>query len=312
MDKNQKIYVAGHTGLIGSALVRQLKSKGYKNLITATYSELNLKDSRQVQSFFEATKPDYVLLAAGKTGGLYAVDTYGADFIYENLMIQLNIIHMAFLTEAKKLVFFSCSSVYPKMAPQPMKEEAILSSSLEPTSEEFAITKIAGMKMCQAYNKQYGTDFLSVIPTNIYGINQKYEPLNSPVIPSLIRKFHKAKVNKESSVVIWGTGRPARDFLFADDCADACLFLLENNVSNEPINIGSGKDHTIRELAEIIQKTVGYEGEITYDTSKPDGVMTKLQDISKMNRLGWRPKVGLEEGIRLAYEDYLGRLNQSL
>ncbi len=312
MDKNQKIYVAGHQGLIGSALMRRLKAKGYGNLITATYSELNLKDSHQVRSFFEATKPDYVLLAAGKTGGLYATNTYRADFIYENLMIESNIIHMAFLTEVKKLIFFSCSSIYPKMAPQPMKEEAILSGYLEPTNEEFAVAKIAGMKMCEAYNKQYGTNFLSVIPTNVYGINQKYEPLNSPVIPSLIRKFHRAKVTQENSVVILGTGRPARDFLFADDCADACLFLLENNVSNEPINIGTGRDHTIRELAEIMRKVVGYQGTITYDTTQPDGTITKLQDIDKISRLGWKPKVELEEGIRLTYRDYLERSDRLL
>lgn len=305
MDKNLKIYVAGYNGLIGSALLRQLKKRGYTHLITARHSELDLKNPLEVESFFEQTKPDYVFFAAGKTGGLYATNTYRAEFIYENLMMQCNVIHQAFLHEVKKLVFFGCSSIYPKMSQQPMKEESILGGYLEPTNESFAVSKIAGIKMCEAYDQQYGTDFLSVIPTNIYGVNQKYEPLNSPVIPSLIRKFHKAKLAHEPKVTIWGTGRPARDFLFSDDLADACVFLMENYADNAPINIGTGKDHTIRELADVIKKAVGFEGAIEYDISKPDGVITKIQDIGKITALGWKYKTELEEGIKITYQDYL-------
>lgn len=307
MDKKSKIYVAGHTGLVGSALVRQLRRLGFENLILATHAELELGDQLQVRHFFERTRPEYVFLAAGKIGGLYANNTYRAEFIYENLILQSLVIHQAFLSEVKKLMVFGCSSIYPKMAAQPMKEESLLTGSLEPTNEPFAVAKIAGLKMCEAYNQQYGTDFIPVIPTNIYGEGQGYEPLNSPVIPSLIRKFYKAKAVGEKTVTVWGTGRPARDFLFADDLADAAIFLMEKADGAAPINVGTGKDHTIREVAEVIRRTVGYEGEISYDGSKPDGVMTKLQDVTRIAALGWKPKVGFEEGIRRSFQDFLNR-----
>lgn len=307
MDKNSKIYIAGHSGLIGSALVRRLQGQGYTHLITASHAELDLGHQQQVQSFFEQIRPDYVFLTAGKVGGLYANNTYRAEFIYENLILQCHVIHQAFLNEVKKLIFFGCVSIYPKMSPQPMREENLLGGTLEPTNEPFAVAKIAGLKMCEAYNQQYGTDFVSVIPTSIYGANQDYDPMNAPVIPSLIRKFHKAKEAGESKVTVWGTGRPARDFLFADDLADAAIFLMNSWSGCGPINIGTGKDHTVRELAEVIKKVVGYAGEIVYDTSKPDGVGTRLQDISKMSGLGWKYRIELEAGIQKTYEDFLRR-----
>ena len=307
MDKNSKIYIAGHSGLIGSALVRELQSQGYEHLITPSHAELDLSHQQQVQSFFEQTRPDYVFLAAGKVGGLYANNTYRAEFIYENLILQCHVIHQAFLNEVKKLIFFGCVSLYPKMSPQPMKEESILGGYLEPTNEPFAVAKIAGLKMCEAYNQQYGTDFISVIPTSIYGVNQSYEPMNAPVIPSLIRKFHKAKETREQRVTIWGTGRPARDFLFADDLADATIFLMNNYPGSDPINIGTGKDHTIRELVEVIKGVVGYKGDVVYDTSRPDGVGTRLQDVSKITNLGWKYRVELKEGIQKTYNDFLKR-----
>lgn len=307
MEKQTRIYIAGHEGLIGSALVRELRRRGYRNLLMATHRELELKDALQVRNFFEETKPECVFFAAGKVGGLYANNTYRAEFIYENIMAQSHVIHQSFLSEVKKLVFFSCSSVYPKTCSQPMKEDQVLSGVPEPTNEPFAIAKIAGMKMCEAYNQQYGTAFMTVIPTNIYGVNQKYEPFNSPVIPALIRKFHKAKINEEKSVTIWGTGRPARDFLFSDDLADACLFLMENYDGNAPINIGTGRDHTVRELADIIKHVIGFKGEVLFDPSRPDGVPTKLQDITQLTRLGWRYRVDLEQGIQMMYQDCLTR-----
>lgn len=312
MDKDSKIYVAGHGGLIGSAVIRQLQKQGYEHLITASHSELDLGHQQPVRSFFEQTRPDYVFLAAGKTGGLYANNTYRAEFIYENLILQCHVIHQAFLSEVKKLIFFGCASLYPKMCPQPMKEESVLQGSLEPTNEPFAVAKIAGLKMCEAYNQQYGTDFISVIPTNIYGIHQSYDYMNAPVIPSLIRRFHKAKESRDEKVVVWGTGRPARDFLFADDLADASIFLMNNYVGSDPINVGTGRDHTIRELAEVIKKVIGYQGSIDFDASKPDGVGTRLQDIRKIGNLGWKHRVGLEEGIQKTYEDFLTRKDSFL
>ena len=305
MNPGDKIFVAGHRGLIGSALCRRLQDNGYTNLITADRRALELADYVQVKRFFETHRPDYVFLAAGKVGGVYANNTYRAEFIHDNLIIQTNLIHQAFLSEVKKLVFFSCSCVYPKMCPQPMREEHLLSGPLEPTNEPFAIAKIAGMKMCESYNRQYGTDFISVIPTNVYGANQNYDRMNSLVIPALIRKFHDAKESNLKEVVLWGTGRPTRDFLFSDDLADAAIFLTQEYSGNDTFNIGTGKDYSILELAEIVRKIVGFNGKIVYDSSKPDGVIMKLQDVSRLTELGWKYKVELEDGMRIAYRDFL-------
>lgn len=305
MKKDDKIYVAGHRGLIGSAIVRKLAERGYNNILTAEHAVLDLTRQDHVQDFFEFHRPAYVFLAAGKVGGVYANNTYRAEFIYENLIIEANVIHQAFLSEVKKLVFFSCSCVYPKICAQPMREEYLLSGHLEPTNEPFAVAKIAGMKMCESYNRQYGTDFISVIPTNVYGKNQNYDRMNSLVLPAMIRRFHEAKEARHSEVVLWGTGRPTRDFLFSDDLADAAIFLVDQYSGNETFNIGTGKDYTIDELAQIIKQIVGYEGKIVYDTGKPDGVATKLQDVSKLNSLGWSYKIPLEEGVKIAYEDFL-------
>jgi len=305
MNLTDKIYVAGHEGLIGSAILRKMEAEGFLNVVTLNHSELDLMNQDQVQQFFAKERPDYVFFTAGKVGGVYANNTYRAEFIYENLMMQSNVIHQAYLNETKKLIFFSCSSVYPKMCPQPMKEDYLLTGLLEPTNEPFGIAKIAGMKMCESYNRQYGTDFISVIPTNVYGTNQNYVPLNSQVVPAMIRKFHESKINAVPEVVIWGTGRPSRDFIFADDLADATIFLAKNYSENEPLNIGTGKDYTIQELASTIQEVVGYKGEIVYDTSQPEGVIMKLQNISKLSKLGWRYTMELRDGIRLTYEDFL-------
>jgi GDP-L-fucose synthase len=305
MNLADKIYIAGHKGLIGSAILRKLKAEQFSNIIIREHSELDLLNQEQVQQFFKKEKPDYVFFTAGKVGGVYANNTYRAEFIYENSMMQGNVIHQAYLNETKKLIFFSCSSVYPKMCPQPMKEDYLLTGSLEPTNEPFGIAKIAGMKMCESYNRQYGTDFISVIPTNVYGINQNYAPMNSQVVPAMIRKFHEAKVNNSPEVVIWGTGRPSRDFIFSDDLADATIFMVKNYTENEPLNIGTGKDYTIRELASTIQEVIEYKGKITYDTSQPEGVITKLQNISKLSELGWKYTMELRDGINLAYEDFL-------
>jgi len=305
MNLKDRIYVAGHKGLIGSAVIRGLEAEGFSNIITREHSELDLLNQEQVQQFFLEEKPDYVFFTAGRVGGVYANITYRAEFIYENLMMQSNVIHQAYLNETKKLIYFSCSSVYPKMCPQPMEEECLLTGPLEPTNEPFGIAKIAGMKMCESYNRQYGTDFISVTPTNVYGINQNYTPMNSMVVPALIRKFHEAKTNNSPEVSIWGTGRPSRDFIFADDLADASIFLAKNYSDNEPLNIGTGKDYTIHELASIIQDVVGYEGEIVYDKSRPDGVIMKIQNISKLSELGWKYTMELRDGIYLAYKDFL-------
>ena len=305
MNLNDKIYVAGHTGLIGSAILRRLKAEGFSNVICREHSELDLMNQQMVQKFFGEEKPDYVFFTAGKVGGVYANNTYRAEFIYENLMMQSNVIHQAYLNETKKLIFFSCSSVYPKMCPQPMKEDYLLTGSLEPTNEPFGIAKIAGMKMCESYNWQYGSDFTSVIPTNAYGINQDYTPMDSQVVPAMISKFHEAKTNNAPEVVIWGTGRPSRDFIFADDLADATIFIAKNYSENEPLNIGTGKDYTIQELASTIQEVVGYGGKIVYDTSQPEGVIMKLQNISKLSKLGWKYTIELRDGVSLTYKDFL-------
>lgn len=308
MDKNAKIYVAGHTGMVGSALIRKLTEKGYVNLVTRSRGTLDLLDQSAVTAFFEEVKPEYVFFAAGKTGGIYANNTYRADFIYENIMMQNNLIHQSFLNEVRKLTFYACSCIYPKNCPQPMKEEDLLSGFIESTNEPFAIAKIAGLKMCESYNRQYGTDFITVIPTNLYGPSQRYEPTDSLVVPSLIQKFHQAKAMKHDTVTIWGSGRPARDFLYVDDLAEASIFLMENYEGNVLLNVGTGEDCTIAELAEVIKKEAGYEGDVIFDTSLPDGVPKKLQDVSKINDLGWKYSMNLKEGIRSTYQDVLMRI----
>lgn len=305
MEKNSKIFVAGHRGMVGSAIYRKLQKEGYQNIITKTSSELDLRDQKAVADFFNAEKPDYVFLAAAKVGGIVANNTYRADFLYENLAIQNNVIHQSYLNGVKKLMFLGSSCIYPKMAPQPLKEDYLLTGLLEPTNEPYAIAKIAGIKMCDAYRDQYGCNFVSVMPTNLYGLNDNYHSENSHVLPALIRKFDEAKNNGSKDVVIWGTGSPMREFLFADDLADACYYLMENY--NEPnlINIGTGEDLTIKDLALAVKKTVGFEGELVFDTSKPDGTPRKLMDVSKLHKLGWKHQIELEEGLKLAYQDYL-------
>jgi GDP-L-fucose synthase len=307
MNKQDKIYIAGHRGMVGSAISRKLQQDGYQHLVLRTSAELDLRNQQAVSDFFEKEKPDYVFLAAAKVGGILANNTYRAEFIYENLMIEGNIIHSAWKSAVKKLMFLGSSCIYPKMAPQPMKEEYLLTGLLEDTNEPYAIAKIAGIKLCDAYRAQYGCNFISVMPTNLYGPNDHYDLKNSHVLPALIRKFHEAKMNKEPFVMIWGTGEPKREFLYVDDLADACIFLMQNY--NEPglVNIGTGSDLKIIELAEMIARITGYSGGIQKDLSKPDGTPRKLMDHSKMKAMGWEAKVSLEEGIRRVYEEYLGR-----
>ncbi|MBB6273726.1 GDP-L-fucose synthase [Pedobacter cryoconitis] len=307
MEKNAKIYIAGHRGMVGSAIHRKLTSQGFTNLITRTSSELDLRNQQAVADFFALEKPDYVFLAAAKVGGIIANNTYRADFLYENLAIQNNVIHQAYVTGVKKLMFLGSSCIYPKLAPQPLKEEYLLTGLLEETNEPYAIAKIAGIKMCDAYRAQYNCNFISVMPTNLYGYNDNYHPQNSHVLPALIRKFHEAKVNATPEVIIWGSGSPMREFLFADDLADACYFLMENY--NEPhlINIGTGEDLTIRDLALLVKKVTGFEGDLTFDSTKPDGTPRKLMDVSKLHNLGWKHQIELEEGINLAYQDFLAK-----
>ena len=305
MNKNSKIYVAGHRGLVGSAIVRNLQSEGYTNIITRTHSELDLTDQQSVRRFFEEEKPEYVFLAAAKVGGIHANNTYPADFIYDNLMIECNVIKAAHDFNVKKLLFLGSSCIYPKMSPQPIKEEYLLSGYLEPTNEAYAIAKIAGLKMCQYFKKQYGDNFISCMPTNLYGPNDNFDLQNSHVLPALIRKFHEAKVEDKPYVEIWGTGTPRREFLYVDDMADACVFLMKNYDGEETVNIGTGNDITIKELAEITKEVIGYEGELKFDTSKPDGTPRKLLDVSKLNELGWKYKVELKEGITKVYKWYL-------
>lgn len=304
MEKDAKIFVAGHRGLAGSAIVRQLGSNGYGNLVLRSHEELDLIDQPAVNDFFDKEKPEYVFLAAGRVGGIYANSTYPAEFIYNNLQIQNNIIHAAWHYSVKKLLFLGSSCIYPKLASQPMTEESFLSGYLEPTNKPYAVAKIAGIITCQSYNEQYGTNFISVMPTNLYGPNDNYHPQNSHVLPALIRRFHEAKVNNSPTVTIWGTGTPRREFLYSDDLADACLFLMENYNGSEIINIGSGKEITIRELSGTIKQVVGYKGEIEFDASKPDGTPRKLLDCTKLHDLGWKPKVPLEQGLAQAYEDF--------
>lgn len=305
MEKESKIYVAGHRGMVGSAIVRKLTSLGYTNLLTRTSSELDLRNQQQVADFFEVEKPEYVFLAAAKVGGIVANSTYRADFLYENLAIQNNIIHGSYLNKVKKLMFLGSSCIYPKLAPQPLKESYLLSGYLEQTNEPYAIAKIAGIKMCEAYRAQYGCNFISVMPTNLYGTNDSYDLVNSHVLPAMIRKFHEAKDKGASEMTLWGTGSPMREFLHADDLAEACLFLMENYNESELVNIGTGEDVTIKNLAALVKQIIGFQGEIVWDTAKPDGTPRKLMDVSKLHGLGWHHKIALEDGIKLAYQDFL-------
>ena len=305
MEKESKIYVAGHRGMVGSAIVRKLTSLGYTNLLTRTSAELDLRNQQQVADFFDVEKPEFVFLAAAKVGGIVANNTYRADFLYENLAIQNNIIHGSYLNKVKKLMFLGSSCIYPKLAPQPLKESYLLSGYLEQTNEPYAIAKIAGIKMCEAYRAQYGCNFISVMPTNLYGTNDNYDLVNSHVLPAMIRKFHEAKDKGASEMTLWGTGSPMREFLHADDLAEACLFLMENYNESELVNIGTGEDVTIKNLAALVKQIVGFQGEIIWDTSKPDGTPRKLMDVSKLHGLGWHHKIALEDGIKLAYQDFL-------
>ena len=305
MEKESKIYVAGHRGMVGSAIVRKLTSLGYANLLTRTSAELDLRNQQQVSEFFEVEKPEYVFLAAAKVGGIVANNTYRADFLYENLAIQNNIIHGSYLNKVKKLMFLGSSCIYPKLAPQPLKESYLLSGYLEPTNEPYAIAKIAGIKMCEAYRAQYGCNFISVMPTNLYGTNDNYDLVNSHVLPAMIRKFHEAKEKGASEMTLWGTGSPMREFLHADDLAEACLFLMENYNESELVNIGTGEDVTIENLAALVKQIIGFQGDIVWDTAKPDGTPRKLMDVSKLHGLGWHHKIALEDGIKLAYQDFL-------
>lgn len=304
MELTSKIYIAGHRGMVGSAIHRNLQKKGYTNFITRTSAELDLRNQKAVDEFFEKEKPEYVFLAAAKVGGIQANNIYRADFIYENLMIQNNVVHAAYKNKVKKLMFLGSSCIYPKLAPQPLKEEYLLSGYLEDTNEPYAIAKIAGIKLCESYKRQYGCDFISVMPTNLYGPNDNYNLNNSHVLPALIRKFHDAKEKKEPFVEMWGTGTPMREFLHADDMADACVYLMNNYSGDQFVNIGTGVDLTIKDLALLIKKIVGYEGEIKHDLTKPDGTPRKLMDVSYLHRLGWKHKIELEEGIKAVYEDF--------
>ena len=305
MELNDKIYIAGHRGMVGSAIHRALTKLGYTNIITRTSSELDLRNQQDVADFFAEEKPDYVFLAAAKVGGIVANNTYRADFIYENLMIESNIIHQAHVNNVTKLMFLGSSCIYPKMAPQPLREDYLLTGVLEETNEPYAIAKIAGIKLCEAYHDQYGSNFISVMPTNLYGYGDNYHLSNSHVLPALIRKFHEAKEENKPFVEAWGTGSPKREFLFADDLAAACIFLMENYNGRELVNIGTGEDLSIKELTELVAKTTGFEGEIKWDTSKPDGTPRKLMDVSKLHAQGWKHTIDLPEGVALAYQDFL-------
>jgi GDP-L-fucose synthase len=304
MEKDATIYIAGHRGLVGSALHRRLRAQGYSNFIVRTHQELDLENQADVHAFFAAEKPDYVFLAAARVGGIHANDTYPAEFIYNNLLIEVNVIHAAWVQKVKKLCFLGSSCIYPKMAPQPMREEYLLSGPLEPTNEPYAVAKIAGIKLCESYNRQYGTNFISVMPTNLYGPNDNYDAMNSHVLPALIRRFHEAKAAGQDRVAAWGTGSPRREFMYSDDMADACVFLMNTYDGNTFVNIGTGEDITIRELTEIVADVVGYEGVIEWDSTKPDGTPQKLLDVSVLKGLGFTPQVPLRDGIEKAYEDF--------
>lgn len=305
MEKNSKIYVAGHRGMVGSAIVRGLERQGYTNIITRTHSQLDLTDQQAVKQFFADEKPEYVFLAAAKVGGIEANAKHPADFMYENMMLEMNVIHAAWQNGCKKLEFLGSSCIYPRLAPQPMPESCLLTSSLEQTNEAYALAKISGLKYCEYLNRQYGTDYISVMPTNLYGPNDNYHPTHSHVLPALIRRFHEAKEAGVEEVVCWGDGSPLREFLYVDDLADLCIFLMNNYSGNETVNAGTGKELSIKELSETVARVVGYEGRIVWDTTKPNGTPRKLLDVSKAISLGWTYRVELEEGIRLAYEDFL-------
>ena len=304
MKINSRIYVAGHRGLVGSAIYRLLKKRGFENLITRTHSELELMDAVAVQNFFEETKPEFVFLAAAKVGGIHANSNYPANFIRENLVVQTNVIHESWRNDVEKLMFLGSSCIYPKLCPQPISEESLLTGELEPTNEAYALAKIAGIKTCQSYNQQYGTTFISAMPTNLYGINDNFHPENSHVLPALIRRFHEAKLADSESISIWGTGNPRREFLHSDDLADAVLFLMENYNDSEIVNIGCGEDQTIRVLAETIREVVGYSGSLEFDSSRPDGTPQKILDISKIRVLGWTPAIPLKNGLEQVYQWY--------
>jgi len=316
MDKSDKIYIAGHRGLVGSAIVRQLESRGFTNLLMRTHKELDLTNQVQVQTFFKQEKPDYVILAAAKVGGIHANNTYPADFIYQNMMIEANVINSAYENKVKRLLFLGSTCIYPKAVEQPMREDALLTNVLEPTNEPYALAKITGIKLCESYNRQYGTDFRSVMPTNLYGINDNFHPENSHVVPALMRRFHKAKVNNDAEVVIWGTGSAMREFLYVDDMAEAALFVLELDeqtyqANTRPmlshINVGTGKDVTIREMAETMKKVVGFKGSLTFDKTKPDGSPRKLIDVSRLSTMGWKYSIDLEEGLKETYKWYFNQ-----
>jgi len=309
MKLTSKIYIAGHRGMVGSAILRNLKNKGFANFILKTSEELDLRDQQQVATFFEKEKPEFVFLAAAKVGGIQANNTYRADFLFENLMIQNNVIHSSFVNKVTKLLFLGSSCIYPKLAPQPLKEEYLLSGFLEDTNEPYAIAKIAGIKLCESYRRQYGCNFIAVMPTNLYGPNDNYNLSNSHVLPALIRKFHEAKQNKSASVDMWGTGFPLREFLHSDDMAAACVFLMNTYNGQRHVNIGTGVDLTIKELAILIQKIVGFTGEIIADLTKPDGTFRKLMDVSFLHSLGWKHTIELEDGIKLVYEDFKKKEN---
>lgn len=305
MEKDSKIYVAGHRGMVGSAIVRELEREGYNNILTRTHNELDLCCQQQVDEFFATEKPEYVFLAAAKVGGIIANETALADFMYENMMMEMNVIHAAWKNGCKKLEFLGSSCIYPRLAPQPMKEDCLLTSALEPTNEAYALAKISGLKYCEYLNRQYGTDYISLMPTNLYGPNDNYHPTHSHVLPALIRRFHEAKENGVKEVECWGDGTPMREFLYVDDLANLCVFLMNNYSGNETVNAGTGKEVSIKELTEIVARVVGYTGTIKWDTTKPNGTPRKLLDVSKSAALGWRYRTELEEGIRLSYKDFL-------
>ena len=305
MEKSAKIYVAGHRGMVGSAIVRELQRNGYTNIVTRTHKELDLCRQQAVEEFFAAERPEYVFLAAAKVGGIVANSNALADFMYENMILEMNVIHAAWQNGCKKLLFLGSSCIYPRLAPQPMREDCLLTSSLEPTNEAYALAKISGLKYCEYLNRQYGTDFISVMPTNLYGINDNYHPTHSHVLPALIRRFHEAKEAGLSTVTCWGDGSPLREFLYVDDLADLCLFLMNNYSGNETVNAGTGKEITIKALTELVAEVVGYDGEILWDTSKPNGTPRKLLDVSKSAAMGWKYRTELKDGIKAAYEDFL-------
>lgn len=311
MNKFDKIYIAGHRGMVGSAIFRNLKNQGYENIITRTSVQLDLRTQEAVNEFFEVERPDYVFLAAAKVGGIHANNTYRGEFLYENLMIQNNVIHSSYATKVKKLLFLGSSCIYPKLAPQPLKEEYLLSGPLEYTNEPYAIAKIAGIKLCDAYRDQYGCNFISVMPTNLYGPNDNYDLQNAHVLPTFIRKFHEAKLSGAKEVVIWGSGTPKREFLHADDLADACVYLMQHYNDAGLVNIGTGVDLTITELALLVKEVVGYKGELTYDATKPDGTPRKLLDVSRLSALGWKYKINLRQGLEMVYKDYKSGISSS-